>query len=633
MNRILELESLIRYHKALYYQGRPEIHDHEYDSLEEELRGLDPENAILQMVGSAQISGKKVKHDSKMLSLNKTYKADELLKWIENRDTVSTFKVDGVSCSLLYKDSEFVLGKTRGDGSVGEDITEKLRWISNVPMKLENRKKSGNLEIRGELYCDELSFFKLAEEMEAIGLERPKSQRNIVAGLMGRKENLELCRYLKFMAFDLMYDEHDERCKFEMEKLHELQEFHFEIPLAILHRNNNGVEERIVEAEAFMTSGEYLIDGLVFSYNDCETHEELGSTAHHPRYKMAFKYQGESKQTVLNDITWQVSRNGILTPIGEVEPVELSGAKISRVTLHNYGMVKQNNLKKGDLIEIIRSGEVIPKFLSVVKESTSDFEIPRNCPACNSLVEIEEIRLFCTNDECPAKIKEQILNFIKKIGIDDLSGRRLDELINKNLVKKISDLYRLEIDDFLKLDKTKEKLAQKLYKSIQGTKSTNLIVFLSALGIQGGAINKCEKVIEAGFDSIDKLKSMSVDSLMEVDSFAEKSSSEFVKSLGTKWELVDELINLGFEFEAIRAVESNALEGKKFCITGTLSMKRSEIEKIIKSNGGKIASSVSKNLDYLITNDTESSSSKFKKAKDLNIPILNEDALLVLLKN
>lgn len=616
-SRIQELEKLIIRHKSLYYSGRPEVSDAEYDSLELELKKLDNTNSVLNLVGTVVSNLEKVKHDQKMLSLDKVYSVDELMKWVETEEVVSTFKVDGVSCSLIYENGHLVMAKTRGDGSFGENITDKVRWIEELPKSISHTQK---IEVRGELYTTEEHFFQLSEEMVSRGLEKPTSQRNIVAGFMGRKESIDLCRYINFMGFDVLgLDE----IKTEIEKEKILKDEGFNTPKVVLHKKQATIEEAIDGARQFMSEGDYQIDGLVFTYNDILKQNELGNTSHHPRFKMAFKFMGESKNTKIIDITWQVSRNGILTPVAEVDPVELSGAMIGRVTLHNYGMVRQYDLKSEDEIEIIRSGEVIPKFLSVVKSSNKSLLIPKKCPSCQSETIIKDIRLYCINEECPGKNKESILNFIVKIGIEDLSGRRLDELIAARLVKNISDLYRLSVNDFLGLDKVKEKLAEKLYDNIQKTKKPDLITFLSSLGISGGAYNKCEKVVHAGYDSLQKIMSITEENLMSIDGFAEKSAQEFAKSLREKRELVGELLSLGFEIKIEEKKESKVTD-KKICITGALSEKRSVIEEKIREFGGVVVGSVSKNTDYLLTNETDPASSKYKKALELKIQIITE---------
>ena len=625
MNRIDKLAALILKHKTLYYQGHPEISDLEFDKLEEELKLLDPHNSVLSLVGSTSSQSDKIKHDKKMLSLEKTYILEDLLSWKGNEDVLSTLKLDGISCSIIYENGKITLAKTRGDGTFGENITSKILWITNIPKLITSQNK---IEIRGELYCDEESFFHLGEEMHTRELDRPNSQRNIVAGLMGRKDNIDLCRYVKFMAFDYITDE---KIELESEKFKNLAENNFSIPEIEIHKDSKSIEKTIQKAREFMSEGDYQIDGLVFTYNKIALHDEMGETSHHPRYKMAFKFQGESKNTTLREINWSVSRNGILTPVGEVEPVELSGAMIGRVTLHNYGLVSANQLKSGDIIEIIRSGEVIPKFLSVVKSSNSEFKIPDVCPSCGKKVEIVDIRIYCVNEQCPGKNKEIILNFIQKIGIEDLSGKRLEDLFNAKLVSSISDLYKLTAEDLISLDKVKDKLSNKLIDSIQKSKNVDLITFLTALGISGGAYSKCEKIVYAGFDTIEKILIMTVDDLKSIESFADKSSDEFINSLNEKKKLIQELIKLGFAFTVEEKKES-AITGLKLCITGALSEKRQVIEDQIRSFGGIVVSSVSKNTDMLVTNETDPSSSKYKKALELKIKIVTEAELIGLMK-
>lgn len=621
-DRIKELEMLILKHKDLYYKGKPQISDFDYDKLEDELRSLDSHNYVLEIVGSNIYSSDKVKHTKKMLSLNKTYKISDLMKWKGDEELISTFKIDGSSCSVLYEDGAFSIAKTRGDGKFGENVSNKALYIKSIPKKISTY--NGDMEVRGEIYCTEENFLKLSEYMQSKNLERPSSLRNIVAGILGRKENIELAQFLSFQAFELITDE---VVKTEKEKFDFLKNNNFLIPDFKVLNTQKEIQAVLDKSLEFMNEGNYLIDGLVFTYNDLKTHEALGETAHHPRYKMAFKFQGETKDTVINSLSWQVSRNGILTPVANVEPVELSGAKVSRVTLHNYGVVKANNLKSKDVIKIVRSGEVIPKFLEVVKESETKFKVPSHCPSCHEKVKEIEIRLICTNDTCPAQVKDQILNFIQKIGIEDLSSKRLDELIKAGFVKKIEDLYTITTEDLLTLDKVKEKLSNKIISNIQKSMDVDLIVFLSALGISGGAYNKCEKVVDAGFNTIEKLRGITPEKLQNVESFAEKSSHEFVISLKSKFPTIDKLLQLGFDFSVKEKKESN-ISGKKFCITGTLTMKRSELQKIIKENSGFAVSSVSKETDFLITNDVESNSSKFKKAQELNIPIINEQKFL-----
>lgn len=623
---VKELEQLLLYHKELYYKGKPEISDEAYDALERDLKRLDPENPVLEVVGSLfESSTDKVPHQRKMLSLDKTYEEKDLLKWRGKEDVISVFKIDGSSCSLIYEDGKLVMAKTRGDGSFGENVTAKAMFIESIPAHVG----SGNFEVRGEIYCTESGFSHLAEEMKGRGLETPNSQRNIVAGLLGRKENIHLAKHLSFKAFDYISEA---PFKFEHEKLDKLEKLGFKIPDYVIHKTEASIKEVIAEAQEFMSKGDYLIDGLVFVFDKILLHDELGETAHHPRYKIAFKFAGETKNTMINSIEWGVSRNGRLTPVAHVEPVELSGAMISRVTLHNYGIVKNFDLKTGDEIEIIRSGEVIPKFLSVVKKAQGSFTAPNLCPSCESKLVIEDIWLNCINPACPSKIKEEILNYIQKAGIDDLSDKRLDEMIRKGLVKYIPDLYKLEIEQFFELDKVKEKLASKMFENIQKTKTQTLTKFITAIGVEGVSTTKCEKIISAGFSTLEKMLSMTALDLQQVEGFAEKSSNDIVNSLQSKKPLIDELLKLGLEIKSEEIhLGEGILGGKKICITGELSMPRNDMAKLIKENGGLIVSSVSKNTDYLLTNETDSTSSKFVKAKSLGIAVITEEEFLKLI--
>ena len=618
--KIKNLEVEILKHKNLYYQGKPEISDYEFDKLEEELKNLDPKNPVLSFIGSSFFIGEKVEHASKMLSLNKTYKLEELERWMDTKEVVSTFKIDGSSCSLIYNSGKLTLAKTRGDGRFGEKITNKVLYIDHVPKSLEGYNK--NFEIRGEIFCREKDFIHLSQEMEKLNLEKPTSQRNIVAGLLGRKENIELARFLSFQAFEFISNE--ESLHTEEDKFRHLRKLGFETPEYNKSKSRKEIEAQVEEAREFMSQGDYLIDGLVVSFNNLDLHDRLGETAHHPRYKIAFKFEGEMKPTIIKSISWQVSRNGILTPVANVESVELSGANVSRVTLHNFGLVKQFNLKTGDKINIIRSGEVIPKFIDVVKSSDESFKYPVECPSCDQETVVDDIRLLCKNPSCPEKVKDEILNFIRKVGIENLSDKRLVELIESGLVRDIPSLFDLTSEKLMELDKVKDKLATKIVQSISDAKNMELVTFLSSLGISGGAYNKCEKIVHNGYDSWEKIKSITPEKLVEIESFAEKSSQDFFNSLQEKLPLAEMLLKKGVKLKKSTFKSDTQISGKKFCITGSLSMKRSDLQKMIKENGGIAVSSVSSATDFLITNDKESSSSKFKKANELNIPILSE---------
>jgi DNA ligase (NAD+) len=631
LDRVAELAAAIMHHKRLYYAGKPEISDAAYDRLEAELRSLDPDHPALQSVGSAPApsGSKRQAHDIPMLSLNKTYKEEDLVAWMGQEPIVGTPKVDGNSLSLIYRQGNLVMAKTRGDGRVGEDVTDKVRWIPDCLKKLD---QSVDVEVRGEVYCTTHQFAGLVQEMLDRGLERPNNPRNIVAGLLGRKVHVDLCRFFNFFAFEALGLE---KIATEMEKFDWLSARGFRVPSHKLLQSAEEISDYLGEVKRWMEEGEIAYDGAVFSYNRLSLHQQLGSTGHHPRYKLSFKWQGQTAIATIEDIVWATSRLGIITPVAVIEPVNLSGARITNITLHNAEHVKAYNLKKGDQIEIVRSGEVIPKFLQVVEAKPGNHRWPEQCPSCHSKVEFDGVRLKCVNqDDCPAQRSGFILNWIRAAEIDDLSEKRLEQLIQSGLVEHVADLYRLTEEDFLKLPATKEKMAAKLYKNIQSTCKLPLARFLNGLGIEGAGMRTWEKLLEH-YPSLEAVMGMTVTELTEIEGFAQKSAEQIVHGLKVKKPVIQRLLKVGVQPQAPKrkhAPGSGPLAGKQFVITGALSRPRDEIERAIREAGGKTGSSVSKNTFALVTNETDTGSSKMKKAKELGIPIWSEDQLMAMME-
>lgn len=618
--RIELLSNEILKHKRLYYEGRHEIEDDEYDRLEDELRKLDPENPVLKMVGSDFFSKEKVKHTKKMLSLDKKYKIEELSSWLEDHEVIGMFKVDGSSSSLIYKDGNLTLAKTRGNGEYGENISSPVFFIPSVVNETDLKE---DFEVRGEIYCTREKFERLSKEMVSRGIDKPKSIRNVVAGILGRKDHVDLAKFLDFKAFDILRESDPEK---EIEKINLLEGLGFETPNVSTMKDKIELGSFLANVKDFMENGDYLIDGAVLVYNDVKTQKEKGYTSHHPKYKMAFKFQSEGSVTVLNDIDWQISRFGVYTPVGLVEPVEVDGATISKVTLHNLKTVKLFNLKKGDTIKIVRSGEVIPKFLEVIEPSDNELKYPSNCKFCNSKLIEDDVRLTCENEDCEGRHSGYILNFVKKIGIDDLSDKRLDPMIELGMINTIPDLYRLTKEDLLSLPQTQEKLANKILKNINESKNVNIIKFLSSLNFKGGAKKNTELILDSGVNSFESLFKITEEELLEIKGFAKKKAEDYIASLHKNRELINELLELGFNVEwPSNEKSSSTLEGLIFCITGDLEIaeNRKALENLIKDNGGKTSSSVSKNTNYLICNN-ESSSSKYKKSQSLDVPIITE---------
>lgn len=625
-DRIAELADAIVHHKRAYYGGKPEISDVSYDKLEDELRLLAAEHPALSMVGGELISDlPKVSHAQPMLSLQKTYETAELLRWADAEWVVGTLKVDGVSLSLIYENGSLALAKTRGNGLVGEDVTAKIRWVSDV---LPQISLNSTVEIRGELYCSESNFVRLAEEMQALGLDRPNSPRNIVAGLLGRKTYGELARHFNFFGFSVSGQDQDLEQKSEMDQLNWLGAAGFRLPSPQRLKGEAAVQAYLDQVKEAMSDGEVPADGAVFSYDSVAKQHALGNTAHHPRFKMSFKWQGETAISVISGITWATSRLGIVTPVAVIEPVTLSSAVITNVTLHNAAHVQTFALKVGDKIEIVRSGEVIPKFLQVVEAAEGDVELPKDCPSCGSHLTYDDVRLVCQNhDACPAQQLGSILNWIRAAEIDDLSEKRLASLMAADLVKTIPDLYRLKLEDFYQIPQTKEKMAAKLFANIDKSRHLPLSRFLSGLGIEGAGVTTWEKLL-AEASTLTDLFALSVEKIAAIEGFADKTATQLVAGLKAKKPIIDALLAAGVKPEAATAPASDGpLVGKQLVITGSLSRPRADIEKEIKAAGGRVASSVSSATYAVVTEDETSTSSKMVKARNLGIPVWNEAAL------
>lgn len=623
---IAELANEIVRHKRLYYSGNPEISDEDFDRLEASLRSLAPDHPALQYVGSDESLGSdKVPHATPMLSLQKVYDTADLLNWWGDEVLVGSYKIDGNSLSLVYRDDKLVLAKTRGNGSFGENVTDKVRWVADVPTTIAG---AGDLEIRGELSCSEEQFARLVDEMLERGLERPTSPRNIVAGMMGRKTNFDLSRYFSFIAFDLLDDGALGFGK-EQEKVAWLARHGFTLPFPQVITDLPALTAYLDEVKTYMSTGSLGIDGAVFVYDDLAKQAALGNTSHHPRYKMSFKWQGATALAVIQSFTWQTSRHGIVTPVAVIDPVELSGARITNVTLHNAQFLKTFALKPGDTIEIVRSGEVIPKFLRVTKAVAGEHAWLESCPSCQAKLEFDDVRLRCPNTEaCPAQHMGGILNWIRYAEIDDLSEKRLEVMLTSGLVQSVPDLYRLTVADLLTLPLTKQKMAEKLFANIQRTKSMPLKRFLAGLGVPGMGLTSWEKLV-AELGDLPAILGANPEQIAAIEGFAEKTSQQVFASLQAKVPLVRDLLAVGVEPQAEQPVvgASQALAGRQIAITGKLSQPRSEVAAAIKRAGGKVASSVSKNTYAVVTDDPASGSSKMTKARELGVLVWSEEDL------
>ncbi len=629
-SRVSELVEQIVRHKRAYYGGQPEISDQSYDKLEEELSKLSPNHPVLAMVGAGEESTfEKIAHGTPMLSLQKTYDTEDLLSWKKDQDLMATFKIDGVSMSLTYEDGALVLAKTRGNGKIGENVTSKVLWCPEVPRQLNEKI---NIEIRGELHCQTSRFFALSETMVKQGLEKPTNPRNIVAGVLGRKLYGDLTRYFSFFAFDVAENGPKQKLSLstEVDKFKLLNKLGFHTPSPTLVKTDEELHAYIEQARHEAENNESGMDGVVFSYNDVSYQKELGHTSHHPRFKMVFKWAGETAESLIEDIKWATSRLGIVTPVAVIKPVYLSGAEITNISLHNAAYVTNFNLKPGDMIELIRSGEVIPKFLRVITSADGLSLLPKACSSCQSELVFDDVRLLCPNtSECPAQKAGSILNWIRCAGIDDLSEKRLLQMMDMGLVESIPDLYELTVEKLLTLPQTKEKLAKKLHTNIQASRNLPMENFLSGLGIAGMGTTSWLKILEH-HPNFESLWAISEDDLVAIDGFAERTASQVVEGLKKTKPITKQLLKVGVvpkerDVSAIRS--DHPLSGKLIAITGTLTQPRSQVEAALQAVGAKPTSSVSKNTFAVIAADPNGKSSKLKNARDNNIPIWSEDDL------
>lgn len=616
-------------HRRLYEAGRPEISDAKFDAMESALRQIAPDHPALNLVGTDKDSGgAKIAHAEPMLSLDKTYDRDELISWMGEEPLVGTLKVDGVSISLLYEKGRLKLAKTRGNGQVGEDVTAKVRWVADALPRL---KDEIDVEIRGELYCTETRFLELSERFAALGLERPTSARNIIAGLLGRKTHVDLARSFNFFAFSVRGLSGFKR---ESEAVKWLGAQGFALPEPEILEGAEAVDAYLEKVRRLMDEGEVQLDGAVFTYDLIARQNALGNTSHHPRYKLSFKWQGETALSTIDRVAWATSRLGIVTPVAVIKPVFLSGAEITNVTLHNAAHVKAFSLKCGDVIEIVRSGEVIPKFLRVVTPASGEPVLPKSCDACGTSLVFDDVRLKCPNTEgCPAQQLGAILNWIRCAEIDDLSDKRLVPLMEAGLVKSIPDLYKLAEKDFYVIPQTKEKMAAKLFANVQKSRRLPLARFLNGLGLEGCGLTTWEKLLSE-MHTLAALRTADEARIAAIEGFAERSAEQVVKGLAARSVLIDALLAAGVVpddsayAEGAAGAKDGPLAGKTIVITGALSRPRGEIEKAIKAAGGRTGSSVSKATHAVVTDDPTSSSSKMKKARELEIPVWSESELL-----
>jgi len=652
--RVEELKKLLTEANYRYYVlDDPTLPDFEYDRLLRELEILENANPELltsdsptQRVGGAAISAfEKYQHPVPLMSLQDVFSLDELNEFLEKiflAEPGTAFsvepKIDGLSVALEYVDGKFVRGATRGDGNIGEDVTENLKTIRSIPMTIENAPP--RLIVRGEVYMPKKSFEKLNARQEEEGKPLFANPRNAAAGSL-RQLDPKICaqRALDIYIFNIQLCE-GVTLHSHVETLEYLKKLRMKvIPFKKLSSIQE-IDDYVLSINENRADLPCDIDGAVIKVNDLAQREHLGTTAKFPRWAAAYKYPPEIKETVVEDIVIQVGRTGVLTPKAIVRPVRLAGTTVTNATLHNQDFITDRDIRIGDTVRIRKAGEIIPEILEVVKEkrceNSSPYFLPKTCPVCGARAARDEDGAFtrCTGAACPAQLSRNIAHFVSRdaMDIEGLGGAIVDALIEKDLLRTPADIYYLTLDEIKSLWKSGSTAAKKLLLAIENSKQQDVSRLIYALGIrQVGA--KAGKVLAAAFGNLDALMNASLEELTAVPDIGEITAQNimdwFAQPQGR--EIIERLRQAGLNFESKRVVMDARFAGKIFVLTGALSkFTREEATEKIELFGGKASGSVSKKTSFVVVG--ENAGSKERKARELGIPILSEDQFLELIQ-
>ena len=649
--QVKELREKLEYYANKYYdEDAPEISDYEYDMMMNRLKALEkqfPElitpDSLTQKVGGHVKEGfKQVTHEVPLQSLQDVFSFEELEEFDtrvrkqaeeenEELNYVVETKIDGLSVALEYIDGVFVRGATRGNGLVGEDITDNLRTIKSIP-KVLNEKI--NITVRGEVFIGTKEFEKMNEEQEILGKQLFANARNAAAGSL-RQLNAKITeqRPLDIYIFNVQKLENNP-FNSHYEQLDYLVKLGFNVnPVRIYCKNFDEAKKAITKIGEDRENLTFGIDGAVIKVDSLSFREKLGTTYKTPRWAIAYKYPPEAKETLLKDVVWQVGRTGVITPMAILEPVKVAGSTISKTTLHNEDFIKEKGLKIGDRVIIQKQGDVIPEVISVVKEKRTGKEqeviVPTTCPVCGAKATREEgeSAIYCNGIECPAQLLRGIEHFVSKecMDIDGLGIKIVEQLIEKGLIKNIADIYNLTLEEIASLKKNGKKFAQNLINSIEESKKQDLYNVINSLGIRQVGI-KAAKVLAKRYKTMDNLMNASLESLCMVDDVGEITASniyDFFRQEQTI-DMINKLKSAGVNMELQQEEgQDNRFEGKVFVLTGSLEKySRAEASDLIEKFGGKTSSSVSKKTSYVLAG--EEAGSKLTKAQELGVTIITE---------
>ena len=656
--RIDELKEILNEANRSYYiLDAPEISDFEYDKLIRELIVLEEEypeyktqDSPSQRVGGGVLEGfEQVTHAVQMQSLTDVFDKEELFDFdnrtksslgLDTVEYVTELKIDGLSVSLEYRDGMFFRGSTRGDGNIGEDITNNLRTIKSIPLKLTEQ--IPYLEVRGEVFMPKPAFLRLNELREVAEEPLFANPRNAAAGSLRQLDSsVTAQRSLDIFIFSVQAVEGMEFVT-HSESLDYMRKLGFKvIPDRRIQHGIDEVYDEIMRLGEMRGNLDFEIDGAVVKVNSLEERLLLGSNSKTPKWATAYKYPPERQETELIDIVLQVGRTGAVTPNAVFKPVRVAGSLVSRATLHNIDFIHSKDIRIGDHIIIQKAGDVIPEVVEVIKDKrkpdAAKYEMPDDCPVCGEPLERidDEAATRCTNSNCPAQQLRSIIHFASKgaMEIDGLGPAIVEKLIDEGLVKTCADLYELKKDDIVSLEGFAEKSASNLIESIENSKSRGLDRLLFALGIRLIG-SRAAKLIAERFGTIESVAEANAEQIAEIPDIGEKmaGSVEHYFSESASIELIEHLRKCGVDMTYEAVEKGGIFSGKTFVITGTLpGMKRSEAKKLIEDNGGKVSSSVSKKTDYLLAGDE--AGSKLDKANKLGINVISEEDLEKMLDN
>ena len=639
--RMKELIDILNKAASVYYQGKDEIMSNfEYDRMYDELSALEKESGLVlagsptQKVGYEVLSElPKQTHPSPMLSLDKTKQVDELSSWLGGKEGLLSWKMDGLTVVLTYENGELLNAVTRGNGVVGEVITNNAKVFKNLPVNIPFK---GRMVLRGEAIITYSEFKKinalLSEE------EQYKNPRNLCSGSVRQLNNeITAKRNVELYAFTLVEAEGVDFKNSQQNKMEFMKEQGFQtVEYKVVTAKN--IYETVEWFSEKVKTNDFPSDGLVLLYDDISYGESLGSTAKFPRNAIAFKWADETAKTKLTEVEWSASRTGLINPVAIFEPVELEGTTVSRASVHNISIVKELKLGIGDTIEVYKANMIIPQIAQNLTKSGS-LEIPDKCPVCGEKTSIHKENdvevLFCENPDCLAKKIKSISLFVSRdaMNIDGMSEATIEKFISKGFLHELADLFKLNRykDEIISMDGFGEKSYEKLVKAAETAKITTTAKFIYSLGIANIGLSNAKMVCKAFSNDLEKIRHASIDELVEIDGVGEIIAESFVKFFANENNnhMVDDMLDI-VTLEDEENDNANDMEGMNFVITGSVNhfSNRSEVKELIEGRGGKVTGSVTSKTKYLINNDSTSNSSKNKKAKELGVQIITEDEFI-----